>query len=583
MAEFLNPAFILIISAILVAFIENRVIRDLILILVPILVLLQVFSLREGEYWVIRVLDYELTMGKVDKLSLIFSYVFAIITFLSNVYALHVEERGHHVATFLYSGAAFGVIFAGDWITLIAFWELMAIASTFVILYGKKESSINAGFRYLIVHLIGGATLLAGALMILSGFGPVKITKLQEMNLSSFLILSGFLVNAACPPLHAWLPDAYPEANPAGSVFLSAYTTKSAVYILLRVFPGNEILVWAGAVMAVYGVFYAVMENNLRRLLSYHIVSQVGYMVCGAGLGTFMSMNGSVAHAFCHILYKALLFMAVGAVIFATGKEKISDLTGEGLYKKIPLTFYLYMVGAFSISGVPLFNGFVSKTIIVYSSGELHRAVINTLLHLASVGTFLSVALKLPYGTWFGKKSMEAKKRDLKIRRVPLNMYVSMAINSGLCVFTGVYPEILYKYLPYDATFNPYTLYNVATALQLFLFVFIGFNIFKVKLSPEKKISLDTDWFYRKLGSLFLILCLKGYRMRIKVQSICKTLLRGIFIFSLNPVNLKNLFLKKSKSQIMSYDPDFYRYPIGIGVGIFLLIYSLITIFLSRF
>lgn len=575
MAEIINPSFLLIFTGFSFLFIGNRVIRRVLLISVPLFVLVQVLSLEEGERWVLRILNYELITGKMDKLSLVFSYVFALITLLGNVYALHVEDRGHHAAALIYSGASFGVLFAGDWITLLVFWELMAISSTFLIWYGKKETSFGAGFRYLMVHLFGGAILLAGILLVISSSGTIRIAKIEEMSCASLLILFGFLINASCPPLHTWLPDAYPEANPVGSVFLSAYTTKSAVYILLRVFPGNEILTWAGAVMAVYGVVYAVLENNMRRLLSYHIICQVGYMVCGVGLGSYMAMNGSVAHAFCNILYKALLFMAVGSVIFATDREKISELTGTELYRKIPLTLYFYMIGALSISGVPLFTGFVSKPIIIYASGELHRPLVNALLHFASVGTFLSVALKLPYGCWFGRK------RHLKVKPIPLNMYVSMALTSILCILIGLYPQVLYRYLPYDAVFNPYTAYNVIGTLQLFTFVLIAFLILKEKLSPERKISLDMDWFYRKGGFFFLKFCEKGYNLRLLVQDFVSGLLREVFIiFGENPMNLKRLFFRRKDGAIKSYDPDLYRYPVGVGITIFLLLYALIAVIL---
>ncbi|HEB74108.1 MAG TPA: Na+/H+ antiporter subunit D, partial [Candidatus Desulfofervidus auxilii] len=211
--------------------------------------------------------------------------------------------------------------------------------------------------------------------------------------LGFWLILIGFILNAAVPPLHPWLPDAYPRASVTGAIFLTAYTTKSAVYTLLRAFPGVELLAYMGAIMTVYGVVWAIMENDIRRLLAYHIVSQVGYMVGGVGIGTALSMNGSAAHAFCHILYKALLFMGAGAVIYSTGMRKMSDLTGRDLYKKIPHSLIYYMVGAFSISAVPLFNGFISKTMIVAAAEESHMLPVFFLMSTASIGTWLCVGL----------------------------------------------------------------------------------------------------------------------------------------------------------------------------------------------
>jgi multicomponent Na+:H+ antiporter subunit D len=313
------------------------------------------------------------------------------------------------------------------------------------------------------------------------------------------LILVAFLVNAAVPPLGAWLPDAYPEASATGAVFLTAFTTKSAVYALIRGFAGTELLVWLGAIMAVYGVVYAVLENDARRLLAYHIVSQVGYMVCGVGLGTELALNGTTAHAFSHILYKAVLFMGAGAVLEVTGRRKLNEM--GGLYRTMPVTLCLYMIGAFAISAVPLFSGFVSKAMVVSAAGESHRAPIFLMLTLASAGTFLHTGLKLPYYMFFGKD------RGLAAQEPPTNMLVGMGLGAAACIFIGVFPDLLYRHLPFAVEYTPYTARHVLATLGLLSFTALGFFVLLDHLDPEPTISLDTDWLYRRAFSGVATLC----------------------------------------------------------------------------
>jgi multicomponent Na+:H+ antiporter subunit D len=356
----------------------------------------------------------------------------------------------------------------------------------------REPVAVAAGFRYLLVHLFGGLCLLGGIVLFWSRTGSLAFGDMSPYagTAASTLILVAFVLSAAVPPLGAWLPDAYPEASATGAVFLTAFTTKSAVYALIRGFAGSEILVWWGAAMAVYGVAYAVLENDARRLLAYHIISQVGYMVCGVGLGTELALNGAAAHAFAHILYKALLFMGAGAVLEVTGRRKLSEM--GGLYKTMPLTLGFYMIGAFAISAVPLFSGFVSKSMVISAAGESHRQAIFLLLTLASSGTFLHTGLKLPYFMFFGKD------RGLPGHEPPVNMLVAMGLTGAACVLIGVFPALLYAHLPYAVDFVPYTARHVVATLGLLGFTALGFFLLLEHLEPEPTISLDTDWFYRR-------------------------------------------------------------------------------------
>jgi multicomponent Na+:H+ antiporter subunit D len=399
---------------------------------------------------------------------------------------------GQQTSALAYAGGALGVTFAGDFFTLFFFWEIMAAASTWLIWARQTEASDKAGMRYVLVHIFGGGLLMSGILLHLNGGGSFLIENLEQTySLANILMLLGVGLNSAIPPLHAWLADAYPRATITGAVFMSAFTTKSAVYILIRLFPGWDILVYWGVAMALYGVVYAVLVNDIREILAYHIVSQVGYMVAGVGIGTEMAINGTTAHAFSHILYKSLLFMGAGAVIHATGKSKLTEL--GGFAKKMPIVVGLYMIGAFSISGFPLFNGFISKSMVVSSAGAAHFPTVMLLLILASVGTFLHTGLKLPYFTWFGEK-----KSDFSVSDVPLNMKIAMGMGAFFCTLFGVYPDLLYSYLPYAVDYEPYTVYHLVEMLQILVFTFVGFWLLRKKLEGTPHIALDTDWFYRK-------------------------------------------------------------------------------------
>ena len=491
----LHPALVLFAAAVLVGLTRGRL-RQLVLVAGTLLALVSVARLVPEANWTYDLSSYRLELLHVDPLSQLFGLIFCLITVIGSVYALHAQRGGEHAATLVYAGGSLGVVFAGDWITAFVFWELMGMASVFVVWYGGTKRAGAAGFRYLFVHILGSSLLFAGIVMHLTRGGSLRLEALgtasmADSSLAYGLILAGIAVNAAIPPLHAWLTDAYPEASVTGTVFLSAFTTKTAVYMLLRVFPGAEILVWAGVIMAVYGVVFAVLENDIRRLLAYHIVSQVGYMVAGAGIGTPLALNGAAAHAFCHILYKALLLMGAGAVLQATGKRKLTELGGIGT--SMPLVLVLYMVGAFSISGAPLFNGFISKSMIVSAAAESGRPIAEVLLILASVGTFLHTGLKLPYFTFFGPG------RRLKPAPLSRNMLFAMGAASVLCVGLGVFPGWLYARLALQpVAYDPYTVDHVVSSLQLLVGTGVGFWLLRSKLGGEPTVSLDTDWVYRK-------------------------------------------------------------------------------------
>jgi multicomponent Na+:H+ antiporter subunit D len=499
--EWVHPGLVLILGAWLLPLLKGSVKRAA-MVALPGVALALCLAMDHGSFGHVEFLGETLVFGRVDQLSLIFSYAFCLLALLGMIFSLHVKDDFQHVCALTYAGGALGVTFAGDLLSLYVFWELMAVSSALLVWLGRDPEAERAGYRYFLVHIFGGLILLAGILLHGAETGSFAFEHLGTSGgLAWGLILTAFLLNAAVPPLGAWLPDAYPRASVTGAIFMTAFTTKSAVYTLLRGFAGTELLIWLGAFMAVYGVVYAVLENDARRLLAYHIISQVGYMVCGAGIGTELAINGASAHAFAHIIYKALLFMGAGAVIQMTGRRKLTEL--GGLYKTMPITLGLYMIGAFAISAVPLFSGFVSKSMVISAAGEKLLPVIFLALVLASAGTFLHTGLKLPYYMFFGKDT------GVRGAEPPKNMLLAMGLAAVACTVIGVFPNVLYGALPNALEYHPYTLGHVTSTLGMLGFTALGFFLLLKQLDPEPKISLDTDWIYRR-GSIPLLKFIRG-------------------------------------------------------------------------
>ena len=490
MSSFL-PAFILVLGGMAVLVLPVRLRSVVVVAAFGLTVLQMVVFLDLNATWEAQWLGFDLMPLRVDALSLAFGSVFAIIGVLGSIYALHMHDRGQQAAALLLGSGALGVVFAGDLLTLVVFWEVMAVASAYLINQGGRPASRAAGMRYLFVHVAGGAILLAGVLWHFADTGSLLFEGFDGGG-AAWLILMGFAVNAAIPPVHAWLTDAYPEASASGAVFLSAFTTKTAVYVLLRGFAGWEILIILGTIMALYGVVYAVLENDIRRLLAYHIISQVGFMVTAAGIGTHEAVEGATAHAFAHVLYKGLMIMAAGAVMMAAGTTKMTEL--GGLAPRMKVVFTLYMVGAFSISAVPLFAGFVSKSLVTEAANYNGNDIAAFLLYVASVGTFLHTGLKLPYFTWLGSKRAT---HVALIAKVPTGMYVGMAGAAGLCIAIGLFPQTFYDFVNFTGHYKPYNLNDVIHTVQLLVFTGLGFWLMLNALKPKPTVSLDTDWAYR--------------------------------------------------------------------------------------
>ena len=491
------PAFVLILGALLVPFFRGKA-KNWFVILLPAAAFYLITQLELGSSWQIHFMGYDLTFLRVDKLSKVFGYIFTMNAVAAFVYAFYLKDNSQHMAALFYIGSSLGVVFAGDLVSLYFFWEIMAVASVFLILARKTKKAQAAGMRYVMVHIFGGLCLLAGIIMYITQTGSIEFNPMTERNLANYLILAGFLINAAAPPIHAWLPDAYPEATVTGGVILSAYTTKTAVYTLVRGFPGWEILIVIGSIMTIYGIIYALLENDMRRILAYSIINQVGFMVVGVGIGTMMSLNGTVAHAFCHIIYKALLWMSAGSVLYMTGKSRCTDL--GGLYKTMPWTLIFGGIGALAISAFPATSGFTSKSLIIDGAVHEHLRWVWLVLEIASAGVFLHAGIKFPYFVFF------AKDKGLRPGETNKSMLIAMGFMAFLCIFLGVYPKVLYNLLPYAVHYNAYTLSHVVDQLQLLMLSALVFFLFLPLLKRTETISIDTDWFYRMGGRLFYFL-----------------------------------------------------------------------------
>jgi multicomponent Na+:H+ antiporter subunit D len=481
-------------AALLVPVIAVGLWRNVYMAGIPVVAFWWTLGLTPGDNFTVEIFDLTLIVMRIDDLSLIFAYIFQIATLISIVYAWHIRDTVQQVAGLIYSGAAIAAVFAGDLITLFVMWELTALASVFLIWARRDAASFRAGMRYLVIQVGSGVLLLAGSIIHYQATGSIAFNFLGIGTLGTNLILLAFAVKCAFPLVHNWLQDSYGQATVTGTVFLSAFTTKLAVYALARGYPGTDMLIWIGATMTAFPIFYAVIENDLRRVLAYSLNNQLGFMVVGVGIGTEMALNGTAAHAFAHILYKALLFMSMGAVLFRTDTIKGSEL--GGLYKSMPWSTGFCIVGAASISAFPLTSGFVSKALIITAAAEEGHWIVWAVLLFASAGVFHHSGIKIPYFAFFAHDSGK------RVKEAPINMLIAMAAASALCLGIGMFPDYLYAILPYQVDFIPYTTAHVITQLQLLMFSALAFTVLMwTRIYPPelRSINLDTDWIYRKL------------------------------------------------------------------------------------
>lgn len=486
----LHPGLILILTGVVTLFLPYQKLRSGAALAGAVLALAAMIFMGDGglTYGFTSAIQFRLLA--VDGLSRAFGLIFCVIAVIAGIYSLGTVSRYEKCASLLYAGSSLCVVFAGDWISLVCFWELMAVSSWYLVWAGGTHRAKRASYRYLAMHFFGGNLLLAGAVWLCTIQGGFEIGLLTGGSGGAYwLILLGVAVNGAIPPLHTWVADAYPESTAAGTVYMGSYTTKVAIYALIRLFAGTEDLIIIGGVMAVLAACMALIENDLRRLLSYHIISQLGMMVAALGTGEAAGIDGATLHAAFNILYKGVLLMAAGAVITVTGKRKISDL--GGLAKKLPVTAGCFLIASLSIAGMPFLNGFASKALIMES---LHGHVVGYwLVMLAGVGTWLSITLKINYFVFFGKTE-----KDVPCGKVPVYMDIAMVIGAALCLLTGLFPDFCYSLMPGATMAHPFTLEHILEYLGLFIGGTVPFVMLLPMMAPHDMLSLDFDWFYRR-------------------------------------------------------------------------------------
>lgn len=515
----ISPAFITIIGGIIAAFLPKAG-RNLIGLVAVGLGLLHLFAYpvaltgEGGTYALSTFLNYEMTGVRVDRLGFIFAVIFHIAALLNVIYGWRHATRLESSMGLIYAGAAIGGALSGDLLTLFVYWEAAALSSVFIVWAGGGHGAFKAGMRYLVIQVLSGLFLLAGIVIHLNDGGSLAFDSFisgdgafSELSRGAILILIAFGIKAAFPLLHTWLQDSYPKASAVGAVMLSAFTTKLAIYTLARGFAGLDILIVVGCVMTAFPVFFALIENDLRKVLAYSLNNQLGFMVCAIGIGTELALNGASAHAFVHIIYKALLFMSMGAVLVRVGTTKATEL--GGLHKSMPWTTVFCIIGAMSISAFPLFSGFVAKSMITDAASGMHLLVPYLVLLFASAGVLEHSGIKIPYFAFFAHDqfapSVTGKDRP---KEAPTPMFIAMALASFLCILIGVQPQLLYALLPFEVEHNAYSASHVVTQMQLLLFAILAFALLvKFRLYPAELRSqvLDVDWTWRVPGRIILM------------------------------------------------------------------------------
>jgi multicomponent Na+:H+ antiporter subunit D len=509
--EGFHPSFVFLIGAVVATFTRGTL-RSVVMVATPIISFACLRGLPLGDSFVVEIAQWTLTFSHRDELSWIFGLLFHLAALLAVIYSLHTRNRMEQVSALVYAASAIGAVLAGDFLTLFIWWEMLALSSTFVVFAGHQRRSMATGLRYFAFQIVSGLCLLTGILLYSNSGMSLELGRLDLATPGTMWILLAFGIKAGFPLVHSWIVDTYPAASATGTVFLCAFTTKTAVYALARCFPGTEELITIGVVMTCFPIFYAIIENDLRKVLSYSMINQIGFMVVGIGIGTELAINGAVAHAFNEVLFKGLLFMSMGAVLHVTGKSRGTDL--GGLWKKMPWTTGLCIVGAASISAVPLFSSFVSKSMVMAAAMEQGHTWLWLLLLFASAGVLEHAGIKIPYFAFF------ARDRGLEASEPPRNMLLAMSLAALLCILIGCRPDLLYSMLPYEVSFEPFTTTHVLTQIQLLLFASMAVVVLmKTGIYPPElvKENLDVDVIPR-LGGRALLRWLRGTFARVTTR-----------------------------------------------------------------
>jgi multicomponent Na+:H+ antiporter subunit D len=417
-------------------------------------------------------IPYGITMV-VDHLSVLMLLVINVIAFFVGMYSISYMEKytdkGKYYTLFMLMVAGMnGVVISGDIFNMFVFLEIASIASYSLVAFGVEADELEAAFKYLVLGTIASSLILLSIAMvygytstlnladIASGIKNYSTEKVFLIKFVMLLFVIGCGIKSAVVPFHSWLPDAHPSAPAPISAMLSGVLIKTlGIYILTRMFfniffvNGNflSLVYWLGIISMIVGVVLALYQWDYKRLLAYSSISQVGYVFLGIGLGTPLGILGGIFHLVNHSVFKSLLFLTSGALEYSFGTRDLKKISSDygNVNKHLPVTTFCALIGSLSIGGVPPFNGFWSKLIIIIAcieSKNLFAGFVAIGVSLLTMANFLKV---LKYGFYSSSEEDEQQKLDLgEIKEVPCWMKFAMIGLVILCFLMGflVYPEI---------------------------------------------------------------------------------------------------------------------------------------------
>ena len=409
---------------------------------------------------------------EVDGLGLLFGCIVSIMILMSALYSFKYMSKKdvlekYYVLFLMLSGSVMGLVLTGDLFNMYVMIEIMTFAAVALTAFNNNANgALEAAFKYLVVGVMGSGFILLGTILIYSKLHTLnmaQIATLLPLNMDATtvfafaLLFAGFGVKAFIVPFHPVAADAHMSSPASFSMLFSGVVNKTGVYALIRLTyllfqvmglpQAQGLVVFLGTISMFIGVTMALTQHDFKRLLAFHSISQIGYMVTAIGLSTALGLTGGLFHLMNHALFKGLLFLSAGAIIYRTGTSDLDKL--GGLSKKMPKTTILFLMGAFSISGLPPFNGFVSKWYIyqaIYDkagqTGNIFYAFVTIISVVVSVMTLASF-VKVSQSVFFGQLPKEYE----NIKETPTSMRVPMWIMAILCVVTGVIPDLTIKYL----------------------------------------------------------------------------------------------------------------------------------------
>jgi formate hydrogenlyase subunit 3/multisubunit Na+/H+ antiporter MnhD subunit len=438
--------------------------------------LLSIVSGITGEYTINIWMNPVPMTVFMDGVSTLIGVLTSFLFLMAVIYSSYIKNKKYYALLLLDLSFLLCVVFSSQLLIFYVFLEMSTIVTYFLIIYKHTPEAVDAGFKFVIMNIGGAVFILMGVLL-------YTISPSVSPSVWPLLFITGCLIKCGSFPVHIWLADAHPAAPSPVSALLSGVMVKIGVYGIFRfapLFQGDMSWVIVPAVASmVIGVFLALAQTDIKRILAYHTVSQIGFILLGIGLYTEQSIAGGILHVVNHGLFKGLLFLSMGCVIYATGERNLHKLGG---LKFMRVTAFACLVGSLSISGIPPFNGFISKNILFHG---LPSEILKILFIVACGGTIASF-IKLFRHTFLGEQS------GITVKEVPFSMKVPLMILSSLCVILGIFPGIILSQLQYTYLWDITTFRECIFTIGLGVLMYLG--VLKTGLvynSPDFKISVD--------------------------------------------------------------------------------------------